>query len=148
VDHTDEGIARRLSDEEDEFNAEDALVVALSSTFHRALGLADTALYHGDVETYEVALELIHATVNRAAQVGNIPLWWVATLSSHLLRDLWGQSLHQRLPPGPAPAVPERWKSIRRDLIQSLAVRTPPQIDLWPSQLEAASRAIDANDDL
>lgn len=144
-DHTDEVIAQRLGDENDDFGPEDAVVVALSATFLRALGLGDTALYNGDAEIHERALRLLRTLVQQAALIGNIPIWWVATLSLHLLGDIWDQSLHQRVPNAPAG---ERWPALRRDLIQSLIVRTPPQLDLWPSQLKAASRAIDATDDL
>src|SRR5579864_1006858 len=71
-----------------------------------------------------------------------------AALSLHLLRDLWGQSLFVRLPSNSTPPLPARWADLRRDFIAQLGTRRPPHVDLWPSQLAAAARAVDPNDDL
>jgi hypothetical protein len=46
------------------------------------------------------------------------------------------------------PPLPARWKELRRDFIAQLGTRRPPHIELWPSQVAAAGRAIDPNDDL
>lgn len=69
-------------------------------------------------------------------------------MSLHLLRDLWGQSLFVRLPSNSTPPLPARWADLRRDFIAQLGTRRPPHVDLWPSQLAAAARAVDPNDDL
>ena len=150
IDHSDEAVARRLQDETDEFGSEDAIVLALTTTYFRALGLADTALLTGEATRYEAAIVVLSKLISSAANVGNLPIWWVATLTIHLLRDLWNQSLHNQLPHGgrPNPGLPERWGELRRDFISQLAARKPPHIDLWPSQLEAARRSIDNADDL
>jgi hypothetical protein len=50
----------------------------------------------------------------------------VATLTLHLLRDLWDQSLHVVLPSGPDVNVPRRWNELRRDFIAMLGTRRPP----------------------
>lgn len=146
--HSDEAVAGRLKDENSEFNADDAVLLALSATYFRALGLADTALTVGDPQRFARAIEGLAKLIGAASEVGNIPTWWVATLTIHLLRDLWEQSLHNQLPQGPRDDLPERWLALRRDFIAQLAVRRPPHIDLWPSQLEAARRSVDPKDDL
>ena len=146
--HSDEAVAARLEEEDSDFKADDAVLLALSATYFRALGLADTALLVGDPERFERAIEALAGLIDAASEVGNIPTWWVATLTIHLLRDLWDQSLHNRLPKGPRDDLPERWIALRRDFIAQLAVRRPPHIDLWPSQLEAARRSVDPTDDL
>ena len=147
-DHSDEAVAARIEDEEDGFGPEDAVVLALTTTYFRALGLADTALLTGDRRRYDAAVAALRELVVGTAGVGNVPIWWVATLTVHLLRDLWDQCLHNQLPEGPGGNFPERWGDLRRDFIAQLAARTPPHIDLWPSQLEAARRSIDPEDDL
>jgi len=147
-DHSDEAVAARIEDEEDEFGPEDAVVLALTTTYFRALGLADTALLTGDRRRYEGAVAVLRELVVGATGVGNVPVWWVATLTVHLLGDLWDQCLHNQLPGGPGGDLPERWGDLRRDFIAQLAVRRPPHVDLWPSQLEAARRSIDPEDDL
>lgn len=146
--HNDEAIVGRLLDEADEFGPEDAAVLALTTSYHRGLGIADTALVFGDREMFDVAVRAIEIVVASAAQIGNIPTWWVATLTLHLLRDLWAQSLHVVLPSGPNVNAPKRWDGLRRDFIAQLATRRPPHIELWPSQIAAAARAIDPADDL
>ncbi len=146
--HSDEAVAARIADEDDDFGVENAVVLALTTTYFRALGVADTALLTGDRRGYEAAVEALRALIEGAADVGNVPAWWVATLTVHLLGDLWNQSLHNQLPHGPAGNLPARWDDLRRKFIAQLAVRRPPHIDLWPSQLEAAHRSVNPEDDL
>jgi hypothetical protein len=121
--HSDEVIAGRLLDEADDFGPEDAAVLALVTSYHRGLGLADTALVFGHRETFDAAIRAIEIVVASAAQIGNIPTWWVATLTLHLLRDLWNQSLHVVLPSGPNVNTPKRWNDLRGDFIAQLGTR-------------------------
>jgi hypothetical protein len=144
--HSDDAISTRLLDPDDEFGPEDAMVVALATSFHSGLGLADTALMFGNSDLFNAAYLAIENVVNLAGQVGNIPMWWVATLTLHLLRDLWDHSLHVTLPAGPN--LPAMWVTLRRDFIAQLGTRRPPHVDLWPSQIAAARRATDPSDDL
>jgi len=146
--HSDETIAARLVDEGDEFGPEDAAILALTTSYYRGLGLADTALLFGNEELFNSALQIIEGVVGSATEIGNIPSWWVATLTRHLIRDLWDQSLFVRLPSDPGSPIPNRWSELRRDFISQLGTRRPPHIELWPSQLAAAARAVDPNDDL
>jgi hypothetical protein len=150
AEYSDEAVALRLADAGDEFGPEDAVVLALTTTYFRALGLADTALLTGERARYEAAIAALAKLIAAAGDVGNVPIWWVATLTIHLLRDLWDQCLHVQLPDGGGPSgdLPNRWADLRRDFIAQLAVRRPPHIDLWPSQLEAAQRSVDTTDDL
>ncbi len=145
--HSDDAVAARLLDATSDFGPDDAAAVALSNRYHRALGLADSALVLGDLPTHEAAIGGLDEAARQAGSIGNVPMWWSATLARHIARDLWANSLEVRLE-GPGPGRPERWGAIRRDFIDLLGARTPPQIDLWPSQLEAARRAVDATDDL
>ena len=144
--HSDDAIAGRLLNADDEFGPEDAAVLGLTTSYYRGLGMADTALLFGSEPSFDAALTAIQQIVAAAATVGNIPLWWVATLTAHLIRDLWNQSLFVRLPSGPG--LSERWNTLRRDFIAQLSTRKPPHIELWPSQLTATARAVDPNDDL
>ncbi|MEO7891061.1 MAG: DEAD/DEAH box helicase [Vicinamibacterales bacterium] len=146
--HSDDEVSRRLLDADDDFGAEDAAVLALSSAYHRAVGMADTGLLLGDRDVFNLALTALEEVVTNTVSIGNIPTWWVATLTIHIVRDLWSQSLHTMLPPVLRPQAPERWSTLRRDFIASLGTRRPPQMELWPSQLTAATRSTDPNDDL
>lgn len=146
--HSDDAVSARLLDADDSFGPEDALVMALSTAYHRAVGMADSALLLGDREVFDRALTALEAGVANAASIGNIPTWWVSTLTIHIVRDLWSQSLHTMLPPDLQPEAPERWSALRRDFIAVLGTRRPPQMELWPSQLTAAIRSTDPADDL
>jgi hypothetical protein len=146
--HTDDAVVARLVDETDTFDAEDAAIFALTTSYHGGLGLADTGLLLGDREIFDTAIRTLESVVASAGQIGNIPTWWIATMTLHILRDLWDQSLHVVLPSGPNINAPERWNDLRRDFIALLATRQPPHIELWPSQIAAARRAIDPIDDL
>ena len=146
--NSDDRISERLLNEEDSFGPEDAVLIAIGASFHRVLGLADTAFVLGSPAIFAEATARLETVVAATVEVGNVPLWWAATLTLHLLRDLWDHSLHMRLPVGPGDLLPDRWLELRRDFIAQLGTRKPPHIDLWPSQVAAAARAIDPSDDL
>jgi superfamily II DNA/RNA helicase len=146
--NSDDAIAARLQDDEDSFSPEDAVITALSASFYKALGLADTALLYGNFELFQSANEVMQQVVKASGEIGNLSIWWVSTLTRHLLHELWENSLHVRLPEGDKDEMPEKWGKLRRDFIAQLSARHPPHIDLWPSQIDAASRAIDPTDDL
>jgi hypothetical protein len=140
--HSDDAIAGRLLNADDEFGPEDAVVLGLTTSYYRGLGMADTALLFGSQALFDTALTVIQQVVAAAATVGNIPLWWVATLTAHLMRDPWNQSLFMRLPSGPE--LPERWGTLRRDFIAQLSTRRPPHIELglrsWQRRREPSIR--------
>jgi len=144
--HNDDAMAARLLNPDDEFGPEDAAILGLTTSYFRGLGMTDTALLFGNREMFNAAIAVIQSVIASSAQIGNVPTWWVATLTVHLIRDLWDHSLFVRLPSGSD--MPSRWNELRRDFIAQLGTRKPPQIDLWPSQIAAAARAVDPTDDL
>jgi hypothetical protein len=123
--HADDSVAARLLNSNDEFGSEDAAVLALTTYYYRGLGLADTALVSGNNVLFETALAILQDVTGSAAQIGNIPGWWVATLTSHLFRDLWDQSLFVRLPSHATPPLPTQWAKLRRDFIAAAGNQTP-----------------------
>lgn len=145
--HSDDAVALRLADEEDEFDSDDAIAVAVMAAFHRNLGRADTALMYGDFELMRAAERGFDELVEACVEARNVSLWWVTTLTAHLWNDLWDATLHQLLPLKPTGDA-TNWPLKRSEFIAQMAVRSPPQLDLWPSQLEAARRAIDPTDPL
>lgn len=146
--HSDEVVSARLLDPDDAFEPDDAAIVALTTAYHRAVGTADSALLFGDDALFRRAVAALSDVVANAALIGNLPTWWVATLTIHIVRDLWSQSLHQVLPPDLGTNDSGRWSQMRHDFISILGTRRPPQMELWPSQIAAASRSTDPTDDL
>lgn len=146
--HSDGAITARLANPDDSFDHEDAAYVALSLQYYRAVGTLDSALMSGDSEQMSQSFDELGRVTSSAGETRFIDLWWVAVLTYHLFRDLWDNSLHLRLPVDPQPAPPNQWKLLRSRYIAALSARERPQADLWPSQLEAASRSVDPHDDL
>lgn len=94
-DQGDDQIAARLLAPEDEFNAEDAMVIAATNAYIHAVGRADSGLLYGNLELFQSAVELLRRLIAASADSGQLSTWWIATLTLHLLEDLWDSSLHQ-----------------------------------------------------
>ena len=144
----DDQIAARLSNPEDDFDADDAMVIAATNAYIRAVGRADWGLLYGSPEQFQSAIELLRQLIAASARSGQLSTWWVATLTLHLLGDLWDSSLHQRLPQEGPLSGQQSWSELRSNFIAQMGVRRPPQMELWPSQVDAAKRAINLTDDL
>jgi hypothetical protein len=145
---SDEQIAARLRDSEDPFDSDHAMVLAATNAYMHAVGLADTGLLYGNRDVFQRAIDLLRRLIAASVESGLLATWWVATLTLHLLEDLWDSSLHQRLPVQGPVSGQETWTELRSNFIAQMGVRHPPQLELWPSQLDAARRAVDLADDL
>ncbi len=144
----DQRVAQRLRDVV-EFDETDAIHQVLTNSFMRGLALFDHAITTGESASIDAAKQRLRATVEAAKDTHFVSHWWTATLALHLIDDLWQLSLHQQLPLLPLDQDGhERWNSLRRSYIQRLRAIKRAAIELWPSQLEAASRAVDPEDDL
>ncbi len=146
--HADSRIAARLRAEAD-FDEEDAAHAVITASFMRGLALFDHAIRTGDPQSAASARLQLAATAGAASDVHAVSHWWTATLASHLIAELWRLSLHQRIPVlGPHDDDSGRWATLRSDYIQRLRADKRSAIELWPSQVEAAARALDPSDDL
>lgn len=144
--HGDEGVAAALGGEEPD--VDDVLSTVLNTTICRALAFFDFGLETGEDEPIEAARYLLATAVRLADNAGNVPLWWIANLCRHLIDDLWRHSLHQNLPTEPPAGAEEKYPDLRRLFISSLYARKTSEVELWPSQREAARRSTDVTDDL
>lgn len=148
ADRTDDAIAARLLDETD-FDQVDAVHQVLTGSFMRGLALFSHAITSGNREAAVSSKERLIETAGAALEFNAVNHWWTATMASHLVDELWQLSFHER--------VPEllledddylRWRDLRRDYIHRLRAGTRAAIELWPSQLVAARRALNPSDDL
>ncbi|EFO4333278.1 DEAD/DEAH box helicase [Escherichia coli] len=144
--HGDEEIAEALMSEK--LDIDEALSTILNTTICRALAYFDFALETGELEPIEAARELLTTAAHLADNAGNVPLWWISNLCSHLIDDLWRHSLHENLPTEPPEGTEEKYPDLRRLFISSLYARKTSEVELWPSQREAARRSTDVTDDL
>ncbi len=144
--HGDEQMAAALTGEEPD--VDEVLSTILNTTICRALAHFDFALETGEPEPFESARTLLDTAVSLADNAANVPLWWLSNLCRHMIDDLWQHSLHQNLPTEPPEGTEERYPDLRRLFISSLYARKASEVELWPSQREAAQRSTDVTDDL
>lgn len=144
--HGDEQIAAVLTGEEPDID--EVLSTILNTTICRALAHFDFALQTGEIEPIESARVLLGTAVSLADNAENVPLWWISNLCRHLIDDLWQHSLHQTLPIEPPEGTEEKYPDLRRLFISSLYARKTSEVELWPSQRQAAQRSTDVTDDL
>lgn len=126
----------------------DQIDLALSDNLFRALAIFLTALERGDGELVGRSLERLNVGLEISAELNLLPQWWAHRLSKHLLSDLWSSSFHERLPLAPPEGESAEWTKLRSLYIALLYRRRRAEIDLWPSQYDAAGRALDESDDL
>ncbi len=144
--NTDDGIARLLELPESTFDASAAAYTAISRVFHGAMSVFEFALRSGKSDYVVQANKMLDRCIAAADQLKHVPLWWITVLARHLIDDLWERSLYQTLPITPENG--DRWPELRQNFIELLCSRDVAEIDLWPSQLEAAQRVIDETDSL
>ena len=126
----------------------DVLDIALTDNFMTAMSVNLLALERGDSALVEQAIIRLQQGLISSADLNFVPQWWAHKLAIHLLRDLWDTSFHVRLPLLPAQPQSPKWQELRRLYISVLYRRPKSEIDLWPSQLDAAVRAVGTNEDL
>lgn len=127
----------------------DTVDLALADSFLGALATGMLAFERGEASLIEAALSKLRIGREGAAEFKLVALWWCHKLAIHLLQGLWDMSFHQRLPmddssSGATPA----WRELRQLFIASLYRRGKSEIELWPSQLEAAKRVLDEDSNL
>lgn len=127
----------------------DVLLIALEDNFMAALATAMLALERGDEALLSRARERLQNGLEVAADLELVPAWWSHRLTIHLLGDLWETSFHKVLPLGGPPGIEVGdWIRLRKLFIASLYRRSKAEIELWPSQLQAARRVLDTGANL
>lgn len=144
--HSDQTLANSLENEELEHD--EAIAIILNTTICRALAYFDFALQTGEPSLLRVAESLLKKGVKLAEDAGVVSLWWIARLCHNMIGDLWEHSLHVNLPSKPPEGSEENYAVLRWLFLTSLYGRKNAEIELWPSQLEAAHRSSDTSDDL
>ena len=162
---SDETLAERLETEIDQLNQiantdDEPEEYGISSVELPIIQEAITDNYFSSIFEFLFALEtgsdtLIENDVNRidnsltvCSELNLLPQWWVLRLTKHLLKDLWDSSFHKIIPGSQNDGHDTDWILLRWLFITSLYKRNKAEIDLWPSQLEGARRAVKDDDDL
>lgn len=126
----------------------DAVDLALIDGFFAAVAVFLLALERGERALLDTALTRLTDGLAACAELNLVPQWWAHRVAIHLLGDLWDASFHERLPMAPAGGEAPDWARLRTLFVASLLRRKKAEIELWPSQIEAAGRAADQADDL
>ena len=121
---------------------------ALTDIFYTGLGTFIVALQTGEEGLVEDARASFLNGLEQCTALNLVPQWWCFRLAVHLIDDLWQSSFHTVLPRNPPGDGAADWQSLRSLFIASLLKRRRAEIELWPSQIDAARRAVDVNDDL
>lgn len=143
--HQDEAIRERLDG--GVMDLDDAIAEVLTTTIYRAFAVFELALATGVAALHQEALALLGAALHVARDYAVVSLWWTIRIALSVIDDLWGNSL-RRILPVEGPQSGARYGNLRELFLASLYAREIVEIELWPSQLEAARRATNLDDDL
>jgi superfamily II DNA/RNA helicase len=135
-------------DRDGESIAMEGLDRALTDNFFAAISVFLFALERGENALVEQARDMLREGLAVCAEINFLPQWWSYRVAGHLIDDLWSSSFHERLPPLPDGGDAAEWAQLRETFIALLLCRRRSEIDLWPSQLAAAARAVNQSDDL
>lgn len=113
-----------------------------------AIALFLLALERGERPLLEQALERLRTGLAICSEMNMLPQWWSYRITIHLLSDLWSTTFHERIPHQPAGGEANDWPRLRELFIALMLRRPKAEVDLWPSQIDAANRAVDQADDL
>ncbi|HDY7830312.1 TPA: DEAD/DEAH box helicase [Vibrio vulnificus] len=106
------------------------------------------ALETGNRGFVDSAIDRIDTNLTVCRELNLLPQWWLLRLTKHLLRDLWESSFHEIIPGPQNDGHDTDWNLLRWLFIASLYKRNKAEVDLWPSQIEGAKRAVNDSDDL
>ncbi|PCJ30507.1 MAG: DEAD/DEAH box helicase [Gammaproteobacteria bacterium] len=122
--------------------------LAITDNYYSAIYEFLFALETGNSVLLEGAINRVESSMSVSAELNMLPQWWILRITKHLFRDLWESSFHRVIPVSPDQENNENWTLLRWLFIASLFKRNKAEIDLWPSQLEGARRAVSDFDDL
>ena len=122
--------------------------LAITDNYYSAIFEFLFALETGSSALLDGAISRIDNSLSVSGELNMLPQWWVLRITKHLLNDLWESSFHKVIPFTPNQEHSQDWALLRWLFIASLFKRNKAEIDLWPSQLEGARRAVEDLDDL
>jgi len=143
-----ESVAAGAADTEGKDFLIEGLDLALTDAFFGAFATFLLALDRGERALVDRVIAQLRENLDICAELNLLPQWWGHRIAIHLITDLWSNTFHERVPQHPAGGAADSWPGLRELFIALLACRRRAEIDLWPSQIEAASRAVDQTDNL
>ncbi|MGV8000981.1 DEAD/DEAH box helicase [Photorhabdus temperata subsp. temperata] len=126
----------------------EGLDTALTDTYMSAMAFYILAVERGERIFLTKAINKLRTGLEVCSGFNMLPQWWVFFITIHLLSDLWANTFHELLPRASVGGEAAAWPALREVFISLLIRRPRAEIDLWPSQREAALRAVNDEDDL
>jgi len=125
-------------------NVLEAMILALEGNFMAALSAVLLALERGEEALVQAARSRLQEGLGVAGELHLVSQWWAHRLAVHVVDGLWKTSFHVVLPKvGPQGAQVGDWQALRKLFIASLNRRGRAEVELWPSQLDAAQRVLE-----
>lgn len=122
--------------------------LALTDNYYSAIFKFLFCLETGQNHLLQEAIDRLDECITICNELNLVPQWWVFRITKHLISDLWESSFHRILPDNPLNENNESWRMMRWLFIASLFKRNIAEIDLWPSQIEGAKRAVNDHENL
>lgn len=113
----------------------------------KALVFFEFGLQTGHDSLVVEARNLLRRAISLTKAASAVSLWWILRITANLIDDLWSSSLHKVLPLEGPPGSGD-YAQLRKLFVSELYSRRSSEVELWPSQLLAAQRAVDVSDDL
>ncbi len=127
----------------------EAVLLALEGNFLSALSQTLLALERGEQRLAARAQESLKHGLAVAGEMNFVTQWWAHRLAIYIVDGLWNSSFHAILPKeGPDGAEVGTWTELRKLFIASLMCRNRAEIELWPSQVDAAKCVLELNKNL
>ncbi len=122
--------------------------LALTDNFLRALSAFILALERGDPELLDESTDMLFTGLESAAELNMVPQWWCHRIAVYLINDLWDSSFHVRLPSSLGGSASPDWPRLREIFVALLMRRSRAEIELWPSQLDAARKVTGSSENM
>ena len=143
--HSDAAIAQTAA--AGEIDPDETISTITTSTMFRALAFFEFALQTGNEQLVDETRRLLGRAISLTKVANAVSLWWILRVTANLIDDLWASSLHKVLPLDGPPGAND-YAQLKQLFIGELYGRRTAEVELWPSQLLAAHRAVDVTDDL
>ena len=133
-------------DVEEDF-LEECINKSLIDTYCSAISTFLLGIERGERSLVEKGLSVLRRGLDVCKKWNFIRHWWIYRISIYLLKDLWDNSYHNWLSQH-SDEYNSKWTQFLEIFIAVLYKKSKSQIDLWPSQTDAAMRSVDQEDDL
>ena len=122
--------------------------ISITDSYCSSMSMFVLGVERGEKSLIEEAKYTLKIGLGVCNDLNLVSQWWIHRISIHLIGDLWANTYHEKLPDHFVGSDSTEWAYLRELFIAISYRKKRSEIDLWPSQVKAAKRAIDQNDDL